>query len=37
MAIASHTVFAVFQRYSSLSEEDSQAVVLADPSRKVVG
>jgi hypothetical protein len=37
MAITSHTVLAIFQRYSNLGEEDSQAVVLADPPRKVVG
>ena len=37
MAITGHTTFAVFQRSNSPSEEDSKAVVLADPPRQVVG
>jgi len=37
MAITGHTTFAVFQRCNNHSEEDSEAVVLADPPRKVVG
>jgi len=37
MAITGHRTFAVFQRYNNPSEEDSKAVVLADPPRKVVG
>jgi len=37
MAITGHATFAVFQRYNNPSEEDSKAVGLADPPRKVVG
>jgi hypothetical protein len=37
MAITGHTIFAVFQRDNNPSEEDSKAVVLADPPRKMVG
>src|SRR5712691_7080128 len=37
MAITGHTIFVVFQRCNNHSEEDSEAVGLADPPRKVVG
>jgi len=37
MAITGNTTFVVFQRDNNPSEEDSKAVVLADPPRKVVG
>jgi len=37
MAITGHTTFATFQRYNNPTEDDLKAVVLADPSRKMVG
>jgi hypothetical protein len=37
MAITGRKTFAVFQRYNNPSEEDSKAVVLANPPKKMVG